>query len=112
MLAFLFTYWPIIAAVTGAIGVGGIVLLLVFWPVVASFLIGTRVGRMVSAVGAAALIVLFAFVAGKRKGAQGERAGQRAANLRIAKKRIKTDASIRKLAPAARRKRLDKWVRG
>lgn len=112
MINFLIDYWPVIAAVTGVLGAGGIILLLGFWPIVSSFLIGTKTGRVISAVGAGALIVLFSFVAGKRRGAQGERARQLAANLKIAQGRVKIDVKIRNLTPAARRKRLSKWVRG
>lgn len=107
----LWDWLPVILSITGVIGVAGVIVLLGMWPVVSSFLIGTRTGRIISALGALALTLLWAFVAGTRKGKVSERAKQKAANYRTIQQKVKIDESVRKLSPSDRRKRLDRWVR-
>ena len=111
MIGFLFDYWPLISGIVEILGVAGVLLLLGFWPVVASFLFGTRLGRMVLAFAAGALALLWAFVAGKSKGRRGEVGRQKARNYKAAQKRTKIDVEVRKMSPAARRNELRKWVR-
>ncbi len=102
---------PFILSITGILGVGGVIILLGFWPVVSSFLIGTRLGRMISFAGAVALTIWWAFISGKRKGVKGERAKQKARNYRNVQAKVKIDEAVRKLTPAQRRVRLNRWVR-
>ena len=102
---------PLILSITGILGVGGVLILLGFWPMVSSFLIGTKLGRGISAAGAVVLMVFWAFISGKRKGAVAERGRQKARNYKIVQGKVKIDANIRKLTPAKRRARLQRWVR-
>ncbi len=110
-MAALWDWLPLILSIVGVLGVGGVILLLGFWPVVTSFLIGTSMGRAISAIGAVALALMWAFVAGRRKGAERVRAEQKAKTWKAIKAKVKIDEEVKNLTPVERRKRLNRWVR-
>ena len=109
-MAELFDLLPIILTLVGIFGVGGLLFFLGFWPVITSFLIGTRIGRAISAVGLIVVAIFWANVLGRRKGAKGERAKQKAKDIKLVKEKVKIDESLRKATPAERRKRFERWV--
>jgi len=110
MSAFL-DWLPLILSIVGVIGVAGVLLLLGMWPVVASFLIGTKLGRIILVIGAFLLALFWAYISGKRTGAKREIGKQKVRNFRAAQKRVNSDAKIRTMPMAKRRAELAKWVR-
>ena len=111
-MAALWDWAPLILSVIGVIGVGGVLMVLGLWPVVSSFLIGTKLGGIILTVSFILLALAWAFISGKRKGISAEIGRQKGRNFKAAQKRVKTDAKIRTMPMADRRKELSKWVRG
>ena len=110
-MAALWDWMPIILSVVGVIGVGGLLMVLGLWPMVSSFLIGTRMGRIILTISFILLALMWAFISGKRTGAKGEVGKQKVRNFIAAKERVRSDAEIRTMPMAARRERIGKWVR-
>ena len=110
-MAALWDWMPIILPVISVIGVGGVLMFLGLWPVVSSFLIGTKLGRIILTISFIALALGWAFISGKRSGSKREVGKQKVRNFIAARKRVKSDAKIRTMPMADRRAELGKWLR-
>ena len=110
-MAALWDWMPIILSVVGILGVGGLLMFLGLWPVVSSFLIGTKLGRVILTISFILLALGWAFISGKRSGSKREVGKQKVRNFIAARKRVKSDAKIRTMPMSIRRAELGKWVR-
>ncbi|RMF00176.1 MAG: hypothetical protein D6773_11880 [Alphaproteobacteria bacterium] len=78
---------------------------------VLSFLLGSRLGRLVGAIGLTAAVVLLVSLAAYRKGIKAERVRQKARQLNNIRKRMEVDDEVARMSRADRRRELERWMR-